>query len=455
MFFGACRGQIPAQPRDGLCTTQAGELRGAPPRGFGFGVSRPLDRQEAGGEAAVPSGVVDRARASVVSIVAGHPAERHGAVTVKGTPAREHDLGSGFILRADGLVMTSRHVINGSDDVRVELDDGRSFPAAVIARDALLDIALLKLSGARDLPVATLGESGKVRVGDPVIAMGNPFGLGPSVRRGILSARAREVDEGPPGQFLQTDAAVNPGDSGGPLLDAEGRVIGIDTAIVEHGQGLSFAIPIDDVRVVLDELESTGRVSRGRVGVTYQQVDPALARALSLSAPEGALVTDVDTGGPAERGGLRPGDLITSIDTRSVKTPGDLSHDLERRKPGDAVLLGVNRAGTHRAFGVLLDRLPNKDGDGEAHPASARIHAGADGLRLVDADGGVRVEALDPATRAADGLRPGDLVVEVNHHAVRRAVEAEKQISSTPRPGAALLRVRREGEFLYVGLDLS
>ncbi len=253
ILAGACRGEPPAQPRLGFSTTQPGGLRTAHPRGFGVGVSRSLDR-EAGPEAGASSTVVDRARESVVSVIAGHPAGPHGTVTEKGSPPREHALGSGFVLTSDGLVMTSRHVIDGADDVSVQLDDGRFFPAAIVARDALLDIALLKLSGAHELPVATLGDSGAMRVGDPVIAMGNPFGLGPSVRRGILSAQAREVDEGPPGEFLQTDAAVNPGDSGGPLLDAGGRVIGIDTAIVEHGQGLSFAIPIDDVRVVLDEL---------------------------------------------------------------------------------------------------------------------------------------------------------------------------------------------------------
>jgi serine protease Do len=297
-----------------------------------------------------------------------------------------------------------------------------------------------------------------------VIAIGNPFGLGPSVTVGILSAGARSIEDGPSGRFLQTDAAVNPGDSGGPLLDGEGRVIGINTAVLEHGQGISFAIPIDDVRAVLREMEATGRVARGRAGLTFQAVDSALSRALRLPSPSGAIVCDVDAGGPAQRAGIRPGDLITSLEGRPIPGAGELSHELGLRKPGEVVRFGVLRSGCSRVMAVLLGRMPNRDGDREdaggaqGHARGSARSKGASGLKFVDADangGGARVAALDPESIAADGLHPGDVVVEVNHTPVRCAADATQRLALTPRPGTALLRVLRGGSTIYVGVDLG
>ena len=402
------------------------------------------------------SGVVARVRTSVVSVIAGRAAAGTRALWERG-PAREHSLGSGFLIAPDGLVLTCRHVIEGADDVRVELDDGRVFAGVVVARDAPLDVALIRLRGAQGLPIASLGSSAQVRVGDPVIAIGNPFGLGPSVTTGILSAAARTIDDGPTGDLLQTDAAVNPGDSGGPLLDAGGRVIGVNNAVLEHGQGLSFAVPIDDVRLVLRELEATGRVARGRAGLVFQSVDASLARALRLPGPLGAIVSEIDAGGPAFRAGMRPGDLITAIEGRVVQRAADLSSDLWRRKPGEVVRFTVRRGGGSRTLSVLLDRLPNHDGDAETRPAPAAAPPSKSaGLLLVDAEGGgARVESLDPASTVADGLRRGDVVVEVDRTPVRSAADAARRLFLAPRPSSALLRVRRDGAFLYVGVDLS
>ncbi len=398
--------------------------------------------------------VVARVRLSVVSVVAGRTALPPAAVPDHAGKAREHALGSGFLIAPDGLVLTARHVIDGADDVRVDLDDGRSFPGAVVARDAVLDVALIRLDRARGLPVAALGSSDALRVGDAVIAIGNPFGLGPSVTVGILSAMARAIEDGPEGRFLQTDAAVNPGDSGGPLLDARGQVVGVNTAILQHGQGIAFAVPIDEVRAVLGELQSTGRIARGRAGITFQAVDPPLARALGLPGPAGALVSAVDVPGPAQRAGVRPGDLITEENGRPVSRAEDLSHDLAQRKPGEVLRFTLRRAGGAHSASVVLDRLPNPDGDVEARgPRLPRSH-GVTGVRLADViGGGARVDGIDPGSAAAEGLHLGDVVVEVDHTAVQTAADAARRLAQAPR--TLLLRVRREGTFLYIGIDLD
>lgn len=445
-FCGACQGQPDAawHVRSVLSANGSGHIQLPGHRAPSSGSDLPA--------------VVDRVGRSVVSVIAG----RASGEAPPNAPAREHALGSGVLIAPDGLVLTSRHVIDGADDVRVELEDGRSFAASVVARDATLDVALIRLAGAQGLAVAVLGSSAGMRVGDPVIAVGNPFGLGTSVTVGILSAGARTIEDGPSGQFLQTDAAVNPGDSGGPLLDGEGRVIGINTAVLEHGQGISFAIPIDDIRAVLREMEATGRVARGRAGLTFQAVDAALSRALRLPNPWGAIVTDVEAGGPAQRAGIRPGDLITSLEGRPIPHAGELSHELGLRKPGELVRFGILRGGCSRVVAVLLGRMPNRDGDREdaagSHAHVSARPAGMSGLRLVDADasgGGARVAALDPESIVADGLHPGDVVVEVNHTPVRSAADATQKLALTPRPGTALLRVLRDGTTLYVGVDLG
>ena len=250
---------------------------------------------------------------------------------------------------------------------------------------------------------------------------------------------------------------MNPGDSGGPLLDADGRVIGINTAVLEHGQGVSFAVPIDDVRAVIPEMLTTGRVARGRAGITYQALDAPVARALRLPNQAGAIITELDAGGPASRAGLRVGDVVVSVDGRDVRRASDLAHELGRRRPGDVLMVRVLRDGRGRTIGVLLDRLPNHDDQERASaPPRERKASSGLGLRTIDADGGgARVEALDPDTRAADDLRPGDVVVEINRHAVKSSADLSRCLAAAPRPSTALLRVHRAGSFLYVGLDLE
>lgn len=402
------------------------------------------------GETDLP-GVVARARASIVSVIAGHAAAGRVFLDPNGT-GREHAIGSGVVLREDGLVLTSRHVITGADDVRVQLDDGRDFPAVVAAQDAWLDVAVLRVQGARGLPSATLGSSDATPVGAPVLVIGNPFGIGPSVSRGILSAKGRAVDEGPAELYLQTDAAVNPGNSGGPLLDAEGRVIGVTAAVLERGQGVSFAVPIDDVRAALPDLLAWGRVRRGYAAMTYQSVDAALARALLMPAPEGAIVTSVEGGGPAAGAGLCAGDVIVAVEERAVQHASDLAHLLGRCRPGARVTLEVLRERHRQRLALTLAREP----EGAVGPEAKATHrARGLGLRAKDAaGGGAIIEAVDADGRAADDLRPGDVVVEANRRPVHNATDLTERLSRAARPSTMLLRVRREGTYLYVGVDL-
>jgi serine protease Do len=438
VVLGACRNQanlalhLPAHERLGPPAHQVCAGRAA--------------RRDEGGIA----GLVTRLRGAVVSVTAGRSAGGE----------RERSLGSGIVIAPDGLVLTSRHVIAGADDVHAELDDGRTFAGAVVARDAWLDVALVRLDGARGLPIAELGSSEALAVGDPVIAIGNPFGLGPSVTRGILSAKARAVEDGPGGLFLQSDAAVNPGDSGGPLVDGDGRVIGVNTAIIEHGHGISFAVPIDDVSAVLGELIKTGHVVRGHVGISYQAIDAPLSRALAGGpgpgpAPGAAIITELDRGGPGARAGLRAGDVIASLDGHDVPRAVDLTHELGSRKPGGLVRLGIVRDGRSSTVSVLLDAEPIHDEDDLSRarpraPASSPL-----GLRAVDdAGGGARVEEVDPESVVADDLRPGDVVVELNRSPVKSAADLRHLLGAAPRPSTALLRVRRRGSFLYVGIDV-
>src|SRR5579859_4088199 len=231
---------------------------------------------------------------------------------------RQRALGSGFIVDAQGHVVTNAHVVEQADQVRVKLADEREFDAKVKGRDPKLDLALLELVGAQGLPYVSLGSSEALRVGEYVVAIGNPFGLGNTVTTGIVSAKSRAIGAGPYDDFIQTDASINPGNSGGPLFNLKGEVVGINTAINPNGRGIGFAIPSDALKEVLGQLIGTGHVARGWLGVAIQPVDAALGKALGTGSSKGALVAEVAPGGPAEHAGFKPGDVILSLDGASV-----------------------------------------------------------------------------------------------------------------------------------------
>jgi serine protease Do len=369
---------------------------------------------------------------------------------------RRRGLGSGVILDAAGHVVTNAHVVQNATKLRVTLADARELDAKLIGKDERLDVAVLELQGAKDLPHASLGQSDALRVGDYVVAIGNPFGLGHTVTMGIVSAKGRELGAGPYDDFIQTDASINPGNSGGPLFDLRGQVVGINTAIAPAGQGIGFAIPSDALKDVLPQLLEKGSVSRGRLGVSIQTLDAPLAKALGLDKPEGALVAEVEPGSPAEKAGLQPREVVVAIDGTPVVRAHDLPRLVARRKPGTRVALDViDPKGRRRTLHAVLDELREERPDEPRTSTEAEPKAGGGfGLSLGDArGGGAVVRGVEAGSPASESLLPGDVVVEIDDHAVKDADDANARLraASTKRP--PLLHVKREGRDLYVALE--
>ena len=336
----------------------------------------------------------------------------------------------------------------------MRLADEREFDATVKGRDERLDVAVLELEAAKDLPYASLGSSNKLRVGEYVVAIGNPFGLGHTVTMGIVSAKGRVIGAGPYDDFIQTDASINPGNSGGPLFDLHGQVVGINTAIAAQGKGIGFAIPVDALKDVLPQLLRTGHVERGRLGVIAQPLDAELARALGFDRAHGALVGDVEKGGPAERAGIRSGDLIVSVDGTAIEHSEELPRVVARHAPGSHVKLDVLREKKPMSFDIVLAQLK----DTGASPAAAPQHEDATsssrlGIRLGESDEGVVVEQVAPGSVAEGKLRPGDVIIEINRQPVTHASEVASRVAATPAGRALLLKVARDGIALFVALE--
>jgi serine protease Do len=371
---------------------------------------------------------------------------------------KQKALGSGFLVDAAGHVVTNAHVVDGADTVKVKLADDREFEAKVTGKDERLDLAVLQLQGAKDLPVPeALGSSEDLRVGEYVVAIGNPFGLGHTVTMGIVSAKGRTIGAGPYDDFIQTDASINPGNSGGPLFNLRGQVVGINTAINPNGKGIGFAIPVDALKEVLPQLTTTGHVARGRLGVLIQGVDAPLAKALGLEKAKGALIGEVEPGGPADKAGLRAGDVIVAVDQTEVPRSEDLPRIVARHAPGSHVALKVLRERATRSVDVTLDALQDaraqgdrEESDGPAQgPASHKL-----GIEIGEArGGGVIVQRVNSGSAADGELLPGDIIVEVNHAPVAHANELAPKVAATPKDQPILLRVKRNGKQLFVAIE--
>ncbi len=366
---------------------------------------------------------------------------------------RVRGVGSGFILNADGYVMTNAHVVEGADEVFVTLTDDREFKAKIIGTDKRTDVALVKIE-ASGLPVVRIGGIEQLKVGEWVIAIGSPFGLDNTVTAGIVSAKARETGEYLP--FIQTDVAINPGNSGGPLINMRGEVVGINSQIYSRSggfMGISFAIPIDEASRVADQLRATGRVIRGRIGVQIAEVTKEVAEAIGLDKPVGALVRGVESGGPAEKAGVEPGDIITQYDGRKVERAGDLPRMVGGTKPGSKTAMQVFRRGGYRDLNVTVAELeaeqPVRPGD--RSPPKAPTAIGSLGLAITDLSepqrrelkvkGGVLVQSAQGAAARA-GLREGDVILAIDNREVTTAAQFQALVAKadTGKPISVLVR---------------
>jgi serine protease Do len=372
------------------------------------------------------------------------------------TPQQEEvprGVGSGFIISPDGFVLTNAHVVEGADDVYVTLTDKREYKAKLIGVDKRTDVAIVKIEG-NNLPRLTIGDPNKLRVGEWVIAIGSPFGLDNTVTAGIISAKARDTGEYLP--LIQTDVAVNPGNSGGPLINLRGEVVGINSQIYSRSggyMGISFAVPIDEAMRVAEQLRSTGRVTRGRIGVQIGEVTKDVAESLGLARAQGALIQRVEPGGPAEKGGLEAGDIILKFNGTAIEKSTDLPRLVGATKPGTRTTLTVWRKGAAKEVVLTIAELePEKLVKKDERKAKPEQVANALGLVVSDlsdtqkkelrVDGGVIVDAADgPGARA--GLRAGDVIMQLNNNDVRDARQFNALVTKLDPRKVAVVLVRR------------
>ena len=371
-------------------------------------------------------------------------------------------VGSGFIISADGYVMTNAHVVDGADEVYVTLTDKREFKAKIIGADKRSDVALVKIEGA-NLPRLALGDSNRIRVGEWVIAIGSPFGLDNTVTAGIVSAKARDTGDYLP--LIQTDVAVNPGNSGGPLINMRGEVIGINSQIYSRSggyMGISFAVPIDEAMRVSDQLKATGRVTRGRIGVQIGEVTKEVSESLGLARAQGALVSRVEPGGPAEKAGVEAGDIILKFNGVSIEKSSDLPRMVGNIKPGARATITVWRKGASRDLGLTITELePEKVVKRDDKKAKPETVVNSLGLAVVDlpeaqrkelrVDGGVVVETADGASARA-GFRAGDVILRLNNIDIKDARQFNALVAKLEPKKLAVLLVRRGDSTQFVPL---
>ena len=381
-----------------------------------------------------------------------------GAVPHGGAP--EHGMGSGFIVSSNGVILTNAHVIDDATEVTVKLTDKREFRAKVIGSDKPSDVAVLKID-ATGLPTVTLGSSANEKVGEWVLAIGSPYGFENSVTSGIVSAKSRSLPDGTYIPFIQTDVAVNPGNSGGPLFNMKGEVIGINAQIFTHTggyQGLSFAVPIDLAVKVKDQLQQFGKVRRGRLGVTIQEVNQQLADSFGLKRPGGALVAAVEENGPAAKAGLKSGDVILKFNGHELSSSAELPAQVADVKPGTKATLEVSRNGSTKNFEITVGELKGAkvvtaDSTNQEHGrlGLAVRPLNPEEQQQLGSKGLVVEETSGPAARA--GIQPGDVLLSVNGTPIQ-SVEQLRALTAKSGKTMAIL-VRREGGTIFVPIDLS
>jgi serine protease Do len=390
----------------------------------------------------------------------GRPDSRRGPRGGGDEEPQQRGVGSGFILSADGYVMTNAHVVDGADEVLVTLTDKRELKARIIGADRRTDVAVVKVD-ATGLPFVKIGDSQKLKVGEWVMAIGSPFGLENSVTAGIVSAKQR--DTGDYLSFIQTDVAINPGNSGGPLINLRGEVVGINSQIFSRSggfMGISFAIPIDDAMRVSEQLRANGRVIRGRIGVQIAPVTKEVAESIGLGKPTGALVQNAESGGPADKAGVEAGDIITKVDGKTVEKSGDLPRLIGSTKPGSKTTLQVYRRGTTKDITVSVAEFeadrPARRASEPATPPLAKNALGLSVAELSEAQkremrlrGGVRVEAVDGAAARA-GLREGDVILSMDNTEIADPKQFNQLAQRAEKSKAVSVLVRRGEAVTYL-----
>lgn len=396
----------------------------------------------------------------------GSPLERFNEL-FGDAPRIANSLGSGFIIDPEGIVVTNNHVIEDADQVEVTLADGRTFPAELVGRDPATDLAVLRIQGSEPFPHVDFGNSDQARVGDWVIAIGNPFGLGGSLTAGVISARGREIG-GRYDDYIQTDVAINRGNSGGPLFDLDGDVVAVNTAIYSPtgaSVGISFSIPSNLARHVVDQLLEYGATRRGWLGVSVQPVTSGMAPALGLTAPRGAIISRVEADGPADRAGIETGDLILRFDGREVPDSRSLPRMVAETEAEREVVIALRRRGENMTIRATVGQL-QEDGAPAAPARQTPVVPQPDletvlGLTLAPLDqasrrryrvhpdaNGVLVTAVDPESDAAGKVRPGDVIEEIAWSPVTSITEVRNVVEQASGSGEILLVLNRNGQFV-------
>lgn len=378
-------------------------------------------------------------------------------------PQKRTSLGSGVIISADGYIITNNHVIDEADEINVRFANHEEYEAKIIGRDAKTDVALIKIEPKETLPFATFGDSEKLRVGDWIIAIGNPFGFEQTVTAGIVSGKGRTLGSGNYENFIQTDASINPGNSGGPLFNMDGQMVGINTAIYSRSGGnigIGFAIPINMAQNVIEQLKATGKVTRGWLGVMIQNVSQDLAKQFGLDRPIGALVGEVSPGGPAEKAGILPGDIIVEYKGTEITQMNMLPTLVAQTPVGETVNVALFRNGKKKNVSITVAKLEEDEAAAEIGQESVLgltvqqlTPELAQSLKIKDKEG-IIVANVEPGSAAEEaGLRPGDLILEVNRQEIKNMEEYNKALANLDKKESILLLVKRDTHTRFVVLE--
>jgi serine protease Do len=386
---------------------------------------------------------------------------------------RTSSLGSGFVIKANGYIVTNNHVIEGADEIEVAFADGRTYPAELIGRDPDTDLAVLKIDPARDLAFVEFADSDVAEVGDWVIAIGNPFGLGGSVSAGIISARSRDINAGSYDDFIQTDAAINRGNSGGPLFTLSGDVVGVNTAIISPtggSVGIGFSVPSNLVKSIVDDLIEDGRVSRGWLGINIQAVDDALAKTYGLSTTAGVIVTEVTDNGPGGTAGLKVGDLILRFNGKLISETRELSRIVAETELNKPVKVNIIRKGKRQELTVTLKERDNDIDEQDVEDTAPALFVGANdyGLKLIEISEesrrrwqiprpveGALVDMIDPDGPAYGQLEKGDVITEINFKPVKTPAEADALFQAVGGSDPLLVKIMRHGRYSFYALEIE